>query len=83
MSNRKELKIGTKCGHIVKQVRLELNCTQAEFGKKIGVSPYTITCIERREKLPSESILEKIARLTGVSTYQLTGQESICYAAIY
>lgn len=82
MSNVKELIIGDRCGHIVKQVRLEMKCTQSELGRKIGISQSTLCKIERREILPDESVIEKLARLAGVSKYQLTGQEPICYAAI-
>lgn len=83
MSNSKELVIGNSCGHIIKQVRLELKCSQSEFGRKIGISQPVLCMIERREVLPTETMLEKIARIAGVSTYQLTGQEPICYAALY
>lgn len=82
MSSTKELIIGDRCGHIVKQVRLEMNCTQSELSRKIGISPSVLCKIERRDILPKESVVEKLARLAGVSPYQLTGQEPICYAAI-
>ena len=80
---KKELIIDSKCGHIVRQVRLELKCTQSELGRKIGINPSTLCQIERREVLPTESVLEKLARIAGVSPYQLTGQEPICYAALW
>ena len=36
-----------KCGGIVKQVRLQLNCTQEELGKKIGVDQPTMCRLSR------------------------------------
>lgn len=83
MSKVKELIIDNRCGGIVRQVRLQLNCTQAELGKKIGVNNITMCRIERRHELPTESMLTKLAAVAGCSTYQLTGQEPINYAAIY
>ena len=83
MSNAQELIIGNRCGHIVKQVRLELKCSQSELSRKIGISPATLSKIERRDILPKESVIEKLASIAGVSPYQLTGQDRICYAAIY
>jgi len=82
MSNAQELIIGDRCGHIVKQVRLELKCSQSELSKKIGISPSMLSKIERRSILPKEPMLEKLALLAGVSPYQLTGQEPIYYAVV-
>ena len=80
MSNEaKELIIGDRTGFIVKQIRLQLNCTQKELGKKIGIDQSTLCQIERRHILPKESTLQKLAHIAGVSVYQLTGQEPINY----
>lgn len=79
----KELIIDNRCGGIVKQVRLQLNCTQDEFGRKVGLDQPTVCRIERRQQLPTESTLQKIAKLAGVSVYSMTGQEPINYAAIW
>lgn len=73
----------SKCGGIVKQVRLQLNCTQAELGKKIGVDQPTMCRIERRQQMPTEPMLQKIANLAGLNMNQMTGQEPINYAAIW
>lgn len=73
----------TKCGGIVKQVRLQLNCTQHELGKKIGVDQPTMCRIERRQQMPTESQLQKIAHLAGLSMDQMTGEAPIDYAAIW
>lgn len=73
----------SKCGGIVKQVRLQLNCTQEELGKKIGVDQPTMCRIERRQQMPTEPMLKKIANLAGLNMNQMTGQEPINYAAIW
>lgn len=73
----------SKCGGIVKQVRLQLNCTQQELGKKIGVDQPTMCRIERRQQMPTEPMLQKIANLAGLNMNQMTGQEPINYAAIW
>lgn len=73
----------SKCGGIVKQVRLQLNCTQAELGKKIGVDQPTMCRIERRQQMPTEPMLQKIANLAGLNMNQMTGHEPINYAAIW
>lgn len=73
----------SKCGGIVKQVRLQLGCTQQELGKKIGVDQPTMCRIERRQQMPTEPMLQKIANLAGLNMNQMTGQEPINYAAIW
>lgn len=73
----------SKCGGIVKQIRLQLNCTQQELGKKIGVDQPTMCRIERRQQMPTEPMLQKIANLAGLNMNQMTGQEPINYAAIW
>ena len=73
----------SKCGGIVKQVRLQLRCTQEELGKKIGVDQPTMCRIERRQQMPTDSQLSKIANLAGLNMNQMTGQEPINYAAIW
>lgn len=81
--SKKEIVIDNRCGGIVKQVRLQMKCTQAEFGRKIGIDQSTICKIERRQQLPTESLLEKITHICDVTVHQLTGQEPISYAAIW
>ena len=78
----KEIIIDDRCGGIVKQVRLQLNCTQQELGKKIGIDQPTICRVERRQQLPSETMLEKVAKLAGLNMEQMTGQKPINYALI-
>ena len=78
----KEVIIDKRAGFIVKQVRLQMNCTQEELGKKIGVDQPTMCRIERRQQMPTEPMLRKIAHLAGVNVYQMTGQEPINYRAI-
>lgn len=73
----------SKCGGIVKQIRLQLGCTQQELGKKIGVDQPTMCRIERRQQMPTEPMLKKIANLAGLNMNQMTGQEPINYAAIW
>ncbi len=79
----KEVIIDNRCGGIVKQVRLQMRCTQEELGMKIGVDQPTMSKIERRQLMPTEAVLQKIAKLAGVSVYQMTGQDPICYSAIW
>lgn len=78
----KEIIIDDRCGGIVKQVRLQLNCTQEELGKKIGIDQSAICRIERRQQLPSETMLEKVAKLAGLNMEQMTGRKPINYALI-
>lgn len=73
----------SKCGGIVKQVRLQLGCTRQELGKKIGVDQPTMCRIERRQQMPTKPVLQKIANLAGLNMNQMTGQEPINYAAIW
>ena len=78
----KEIIIDNKCGGIINTVRMMMNCSQAEFGKKIGLDQPSVCRIERRQVMPNEAVLERIAHLAGVSVYQLTGQEPIDYSRI-
>lgn len=80
--SKKEVIIDNRCGGIVKQVRLQLNCTQEELGKKIGIDQPTICRIERRQQLPSETMLAKVAKLAGLNMEQMTGRKPINYALI-
>lgn len=51
----------------IKELRKSLGLTQAEFGKKIGVKPNTVTNYESGLRVPSDAMLVSICREYGVN----------------
>ncbi len=54
-------------GEKIKSLRKKYKLTQAEFGEKIGVTKSTVATYENDSRLPSYSVLVKIADVFGVS----------------
>lgn len=64
-------------GNILKKLRQDNNITQDELAKKIYTSRSNIANYENGKNMPSIDILEKIAKLFGVSTDYLLGKSDI------
>lgn len=59
----------------IKELRKSMKMTQAEFGKRIGVRPNTITNYETGLRTPSDAAILAICREFGVSeTWLRTGE---------
>ena len=59
----------------IKELRKSMKMTQAEFGKRIGVRPNTITNYETGLRTPSDATILAICREFGVSeTWLRTGE---------
>ena len=43
-----------------KQIRIKMNCTQAQFADMLDTNPQSITDIESGRKKPNENLLEKL-----------------------
>jgi transcriptional regulator with XRE-family HTH domain len=55
----------------LKQLRTEMNLTQAVLAKKIGTTGNYIAMIERELKFPSPAMIERIASALGVESTEL------------
>lgn len=62
----------TTIGERIKQIRKELNMTQPEFGKPIGITSTSVSKIEKGERNPSEQTIKSICREFNVNHNWLT-----------
>lgn len=58
-------------GRVIKQRRLMAELTLSELSARSGVSTSHLGRIERRERLPSASVLRKLAKPLGLSEVEL------------
>ena len=82
MQNQDVLVVSEKTGRIMRGMRVQLNCTQAEFGGKIGVSQPTVAAIEAGKRLPTISMIEKLADRFGLDPKSITGQKPMAWSAL-
>jgi transcriptional regulator with XRE-family HTH domain len=65
-------------GERIRKRRKELNLTQSDLAKALGVTSQHISAIEQNKRAPSLDSLVKIAKELGVTVdFLLTGEESI------
>ena len=64
-------------GTTIKELRECKNMTQAELGKKIGVSSKTVSKWETAKGLPDISLLQPLAKALGISVIELMNGEHI------
>ncbi|PPD57529.1 helix-turn-helix domain-containing protein [Dehalogenimonas etheniformans] len=65
-------------GDRIKAKRLDLKLTQQDLSNGLHITPQHISAIEQNKRLPSLSMLEKLAEELGVTIdYLVTGRESI------
>lgn len=57
----------------VKRLRESANWSQADLSKKSGVSPASISLIEKGERLPSLMVIRKLATALKVTEAEITG----------
>lgn len=60
----------------LKKYRTEAGMTQAELGKLLGVSKYTVSVWDCGRRLPEWNTMEKLSEIFGVSIYRLIECES-------
>ena len=60
-----------KAGRVIKQRRLMAELTLSELGARSGVSISYLGRIERGERVPSASVLRKLAKPLGISEVEL------------
>ena len=82
MQNQDILVVNEKTGRIMKGMRIQLNCSQAEFGGKIGIKQPTVAAIEAGRLQPSIQMVEKLANRFGLDPKCITGQEPMVWAAL-
>lgn len=64
---------GNHIGENIKEMRLSMGITQAEFASKINVTKSSVSAYENGSRFPSYDVLIKIAQLFRVSTDNLLG----------
>ena len=64
-------------GSTIKQLRESRRLTQAELGKKLGVSSKTVSKWETGKGLPDISLLQPLAQALGISVIELMNGEHI------
>jgi transcriptional regulator with XRE-family HTH domain len=69
-------------GERIKQLRLEHELTQEEFGKLFGVTKYSVSLYESNKSSPSDEIKKKIAEHFNVSLDWLMGRTDVRNAFI-
>ena len=62
-------------GERIRKARLARGLTQAELGKKIGVSQRMVTYYEVRGVSPTPELLVKLAHVLGIPVEELVGQK--------
>lgn len=67
--------VNGKSRYVVYCVRKNADLTQAEFGKKFGISQTTLSAIESGKRLPSRDLLQKIGAWCGLSEAQMNGEK--------
>ena len=63
-------------GERIKNIRKKKNITQAELGKRAGITQQAICKLERMYNLPKYTTVEKLARALDVSLAELTSDTS-------
>ena len=74
--------VSEKTGKIMRGMRVQLNCTQAEFGGKIGVSQPVISAIEAGRTRPSIDMVRNLAARFGLDPKCITGQKPMAWSAL-
>ena len=65
-------------GERIKARREELELTQLQLARALGVTPQYISVIEKNKRAPSLDSLAKLAQELGVTTdYLITGKENV------
>jgi transcriptional regulator with XRE-family HTH domain len=65
-------------GKRMRERRKELNLTQEQLARALGVTPQHISVIEQDKRAPSLSSLARLAEELGVTTdYLITGKEGV------
>lgn len=62
-----------KIGEQIKEIRIENNLTQSQFGERLFVSQDTVSLWERGKSLPSTEYVIKIAK-----TYNVSADTILC-----
>lgn len=82
MQNQEVLVVSEKTGKIMRGMRVQLNCTQAEFGRKIGVSQPMISAIEAGRAAPTVNMVERLAARFGLDPMSITGQAPMNWSTL-
>ena len=80
--NEEILMVDKTCGRVIYGMRVQMNCTQAEFGKKVGIDQPTISAYERGDRLPTKKAVQKIASHFNLDPLQVTGQKPMVWSAL-
>lgn len=84
MANKNDeiLVVDIKTGRNLYGMRVQMNCTQAEFGKKVGIDQPSMSAYERGERLPSKRTVRKIADYFNLDPRMITGQMPMAWSSL-
>lgn len=82
MYNEEILVVDKHCGRVLYGMRVQMNCTQAEFGKKVGLDQPTMSAYERGDRIPTKKVVERIAAHFNLNPLQITGQKPIQWSSL-
>lgn len=77
-----EIRVTDRCGRVIYGMRVQLNCTQAEFGKKIGLTQSAISEYELGKAKPSATVVHRIAKRFGLDPKAVSGEIPMNWASL-
>lgn len=63
-------------------MRIQLNCTQEEFGRKFGIDQASMSAYELEKRTPSKRTVRKIADWFGIDPRMITGQIPMAWSEL-
>ena len=82
MYDEEILVVDKKCGRVLYGMRVQMNCTQAEFGRKVGIDQPTMSAYERGDRIPTENVVRRIAKHFNLNPLQITGQAPMVWSSL-
>ena len=82
MYDEEILVVDKNCGRVLYGMRVQMNCTQAEFGRKVGIDQPSMSAYERGDRIPTKRVVERIAAYFNLNPLQITGQKPIMWSSL-
>lgn len=64
-----------RIGERIREYRLSIKMTQADFASRLGVTGAAVSAYENGNRLPSYEVLVKVANILGTTTDALLGRQ--------
>ena len=85
MSNQNNEILFVDCHNTARNLygmRVQLNCTQEEFGRKVGIDQASMSAYELEKRTPSKRTVRKIAEWFGIDPRMITGQIPMAWSEL-